>query len=208
VLEDSLSWFALHVRMHEYHNIEKALDSKGYEVFAPTYEPKAKRRRRARVPLFPGYLFCSLDPRQRTPVLTVPGVIRILGLGHSVCPVPTQEIESLRRTVDSGLPLESIRLLEPGEPVVVQSGPLAGVKGVVVYHKGSYRVVITVSALNDRAVAVEVDRSALISLKASSVTQEPQMSTNLASHEASSGVVEDSIFGGFSETTSLRSCIL
>ena len=41
------------------------------------------------------------------------------------------------------------------QPVEVQTGPLSGVRGVVVYHKGRYRVVITVSALNNRAVAVE-----------------------------------------------------
>jgi transcription antitermination factor NusG len=206
--------------MHEYYNVEKALHCKGYEVFAPTYEPartKAKRAR-ARVALFPGYLFCSLDPYQRTPVLTVPGVIRILGVGAGagVIPVPASEIESLRRTVDSGLPLEAVRLLEPGEPVEVQTGPLAGVKGVVVYHKGSYRVVITVSALNDRAVAVEVDRSALLVVKPECAVQEPQMNTSIAGRETLSGfdrglvedcLVENSVFGSYREASILRSVL-
>jgi transcription antitermination factor NusG len=214
VFEEYASWFALHVRMHDYHNVEKALHCKGYEVFAPTYEPPrvaARRQRRARVALFPGYLFCSLDPRQRTPVLTVPGVINILGLGSTITPVPASEIESLRRTVKSGLPLESVRLLEPGEPVEVQSGPLAGVKGAVVYHKGKYRVVITVSALNDRAVAVEVDRLALITLKDQPSTQLERLNASLLDRERFAGVdgslvedgrAEDSVFGSYREPTS------
>ena len=215
MFEEYASWFAVHVRMHDYHNVEKALHCKGYEVFAPTYEPprvspavRARRQRRARVALFPGYLFCSLDPRQRTPVLTVPGVISILGLGSTITPVPASEIESLRRTVHSGLPLESVRLLEPGEPVEVQSGPLAGVKGAVVYHKGKYRVVISVSALNDRAVAVEVDRSALTILKDQPSTQLELLNASLLDPGACTGVdveeglVENSPPEGYREAMS------
>jgi transcriptional antiterminator RfaH len=163
-IQTSPPWFALHVRMHDHGRVETALHHKGYDVFAPTYlttRVAAGRERPVQKPLFPGYLFCSLDPQYRLPVLTVPGVIRILGLGTSVTPVPTDEIESIRRTVNSGLPFEPFRLLEPGELVEVQSGPLAGIKGVVVYHKGKYRVVVTVTALNDRAVSVEVDRAAI-----------------------------------------------
>ena len=217
---EALSWFALHVRMHEYYNVEKALHSKGYEVFAPTHDPARTkaRRARARVALFPGYLFCSLDPYQRTPVLTVPGVIRILGVGGGagVIPVPASEIESLRRTVNSGLPLEAVRLLEPGEPVEVQTGPLSGVRGVVVYHKGKYRVVITVSALNNRAVAVEVDRSALVTVTSEPAAPEPQMNVSIAGREALSGfdrglvedcLVENSVFGSYREASLFRTVL-
>lgn len=161
-------WFALHIRMHDHENVETALQHKGYDVLAPSYiatrVSSTGRERHTRRPLFPGYLFCSLDPGYRLGVLTVPGVIRILGMGSSVTPVPTHEIEAIRRTVASGLPVEPFRLLQPGELVEVKSGPLAGVKGTVVYHKGKYRVVITVSALNNRAVSVEVDRTILTRL--------------------------------------------
>jgi transcription antitermination factor NusG len=175
--QQATPWFALHIRMHDHANVETALNHKGYDVFAPSYVAtriSSGREKHTRTPLFPGYLFCSLDPQHRLPVLKVPGVIRILGLGGSVTPVPTHEIESIRRTITSGLPFESFRLLEPGEPVEVKSGPLAGVKGMVVYHKGKYRVVITVTALNDRAVSVEVDRAALAHIDAPALAM-PQM---------------------------------
>jgi transcription antitermination factor NusG len=89
--------------------------------------------------------------------ISVPGVIRILGNGDALTPVPTDEIESIRRAVASGLPVEPFDLLRPGEPVQVQTGPLAGIKGEVVYHKGKHRLLIRVSALNHQAVSVEVD---------------------------------------------------
>jgi transcription antitermination factor NusG len=156
-------WFALHIRMHDHANVETALQHKGYEVLSPYYvatrTTPGGREKQVRTPLFPGYLFCSLDPRYRLGVLTVPGVKRILGMGSSMTPVPAYEIEAIRVTINSGLPFEPFQMLEPGEVVEVQRGPLAGVKGIVVYHKGKHRVVITVSALSNRAVSVEVDRA-------------------------------------------------
>jgi transcription antitermination factor NusG len=159
---DPNPWFALHIRIYRQESVETALRHKGYEVFAPSYIARrivAGRERQFPAPLFPGYLFCSLDPHHRLPVLTVPGVIGILGTTHTPTSIPAEEIEAIRRTIFSGLPFEPFQLLRPGEPVQVQRGPLAGVKGVVVHHKGGCRLVIRVTALNDRAVSVEVDQS-------------------------------------------------
>jgi transcription antitermination factor NusG len=169
--ELSAAWFAIHIRMHDHARIETALQHKGFEVLSPYYFPTriradGHRKRTRKTPLFPGYLFCSLDPRDRMGVLMVPGVKQILGIGATVTPVPAAEIEAVRLTLASGLPIEPCRLadLEPGELVEVLSGPLTGVRGTVVYHKGKHRVVITVSALSNRAVAVEVDRDLLKSI--------------------------------------------
>lgn len=164
---NSISWFALHIRIYKHENVETSLRNKGFEVFAPTYIAKrvlAGRERQTPAPLFPGYLFCALDTRQRLPVLTVPGVIRILGTGNVLTEVPVEEIEAIRRTISSGLPVEPFDWLQPGEPVLVQKGPLAGIRGEVVYHKGKHRLVIRVAALNDRAVSVEVDQSTVTRL--------------------------------------------
>jgi len=51
----------------------------------------------------------------------------------------------------------------PGEVVLVKSGPLAGVEGVVVLVKGSTRVIVSIGLLN-RGVSAEVDASCLESL--------------------------------------------
>jgi transcription antitermination factor NusG len=155
-------WFAVHIRIYKKEIVQQSLRHKGFEVFAPSYTARrvvAGRERKFAAPLFPGYLFCALDPRYRLPVLTVPGVIGILGNTFTPTPIPAEEIEAIRRTVVSGLPFEPFHLLQPGEPVQVQTGPLAGVKGVVVHYKGKCRLVIRVTALNDRAVSVEVDQS-------------------------------------------------
>ena len=159
---NSIPWFALHIRIYKNDSVEASLRNKGFEVFAPSYMAKrvvAGRERQIPAPLFPGYMFCSLDAAERLPVLTIPGVIKILGTRTALTVIPAEEIETIRRAIASGLPLEPFDLLQPGEPVEVQSGPLAGIRGEVVYHKGRHRVVIRITALNDRAVSVEMDQA-------------------------------------------------
>jgi transcription antitermination factor NusG len=161
---NSLPWFALHIRIYQNDSVKASLHNKGFEVFAPSYTARrvvAGHERQIPAPLFPGYMFCTLDAAEPLPVLKIPGVIRILGTGSALTVIPAEEIEAIRRTVASGLPLEPLTLLQPGEPVQVRRGPLAGIRGEVVYHKGKRRLVIRVSALNDRAVSIEVDQTSV-----------------------------------------------
>ena len=160
-------WFAVHTRMHNQGQVETTLRYKGYDVFGPTHAVTRRiggREKIVQKPLFPAYLFCSLDPQHRLPVLTVPGVISILGVGNVPTPVDTEVIEAIRRAVASGLPLEPFRLMQPGEPVRVKHGPLEGIEGTFVNYRGRSRLVIVVKALNDRSVSVEMDRSAVTPL--------------------------------------------
>jgi transcriptional antiterminator NusG len=157
----SIQWFAVHIRTYHHGKVETSLRNKGYEVFAPSYDVArivAGRERKIAAPLFPGYIMSAFDPGYRLPVLTVPGVIRILGTSTALTPISEMEIEAIRRTIASGLNYEPIESFQPGEPVQVQKGPLAGIRGEVVYHKGKHRLVIKIAALNDRAVSVEVDQ--------------------------------------------------
>src|SRR5215471_16772080 len=98
-------WYALQV----YQRLEKItallLNQKGFDLFLPTYTVKRRWSDRVKVveqPLFPGYLFCRLDARQRwLPVLTTPGVMSIVGTGKEPIAIPESEIEAVRRIVRS-----------------------------------------------------------------------------------------------------------
>src|SRR5580658_9868847 len=119
---DSVPWFALHVRIYKHDGVEISLRNKGFEVFAPRYTARrvvAGRERQVQAPLFPGYLFCALDALEPLPVLTIPGVIRILGTGNALTAVSAGELDAVRRTIASGLPVEPLDSFQPGEPVQV-----------------------------------------------------------------------------------------
>lgn len=163
---EMLRWYVVHLRMRSHATVENTLIQLGYQIFAPKYCPAQPRRRSKALeaPLFPGYIFCSLDPQYQLPVLMVPGVIGILGTRYSPTPVLPQEIDAIQRTVAVGLPFKPIQDLCPGDRVLVENGPLRGVEGVVANYKSPWTLIVTVTLLN-RSVAIELDSSTVVKLQ-------------------------------------------
>ena len=112
------------------------------------------------LPLFPGYLFCRFDVRERMPILSVPGVLSILGFGKEPVPIPESEIAAIDIVLRSELPAEPCGTPREGEAVIVRSGPLAGVEGLLVKQKNASRLVVSISMVQ-RSVLVEVDLDAI-----------------------------------------------
>jgi transcription antitermination factor NusG len=155
----ALAWFALQVRTRHETAIAGFLQSKGYEQFLPLYSVKKRWSDRVRVieaPLFPGYLFCRLDPQYRLPVLKTPGVIQIVGYNRVPAPIEETEIQGIQTLVASGLPTQPWPFLAAGDPVQIESGSLRGLKGIVVKLKENSRLVVSITLLR-RSVAVEID---------------------------------------------------
>ncbi|MBZ5678031.1 MAG: NusG-like protein [Acidobacteriia bacterium] len=155
-------WYALQVRAGMEKIASAALGGKGYEDFLPLYAVQRRwsdRVKEVEVPIFPGYLFCRFDPLDRlVPVLTTPGVSRIVSAGRTPIPVVEEEIEALHRIVHSGLVAEPWPFLSAGCHIAIDRGPLAGLDGVLTRLDGGHRLVVSVSLLQ-RSVAVQVDRA-------------------------------------------------
>jgi transcription termination/antitermination protein NusG len=151
------NWFALRVRPKHEKTVATNLSKLGFDDYVPL--KKVRRRWSDRIkeldePLFPGYIFCSFTYSDRLRVLNLTGVESIVG------GVNDSEIEAVRRLVASGKPLSHLPFLRIGQCVSIDSGPLAGIRGVVLRDENAWRVVVSVEAL-DRSIAVEVDREVL-----------------------------------------------
>lgn len=156
-------WFALRLRSN-YERVAGAhLRERGYEQFAPCYKMEKRWSDRKKLMdqfLFPGYVFCRFDPNDRLPILTVPGVVDIIGFGKSPEPIPDSEIERVRRLVDSGLLVTPHPYVRVGQAVLIERGPLSGVEGILVEVKGKTRLVVSINLLQ-RSVSAEVDRNSI-----------------------------------------------
>ena len=151
-------WFALRVKARQEWRIRETLQIKGYELFLPT---RASRNGdQSRAPLFPGYLFCRVDPRFRLPILVTPGVIGFVGHGKTPVAISDEEVHQVRMIVNSGLPRESIPVVTTGDRVQVIDGVLQGLEGILVREKSEWRVVVSIFLLQ-RSVAVDIDRESL-----------------------------------------------
>jgi transcriptional antiterminator NusG len=150
-----VDWFAVRVKSNRERVTSLGLAGKGYEVFLPEYvRDKSGGSPRAN-PLFPGYLFCRFDVNRRLPVLTVPGVVHIVGVGKTPLPISEDEIRSLRVVVSASLPIKAEVYLV-GDKVQIEDGPIAGASGVIVGEK-SQRLLVSITLLQ-RSVSVALPR--------------------------------------------------
>jgi transcription antitermination factor NusG len=135
--------------------------NKGFEEFLPTYQSCRRwsdRFKAIEVPLFPGYVFCRINPQQRLPILTIPGALNFVGIANTPAPIEDAEITAIQSAVSSGLLAEPCAFLEIGQRVKIERGPLAGLDGLLIEVRQQYRVVISVTLLR-RSVAVEIDQA-------------------------------------------------
>jgi transcription antitermination factor NusG len=157
----SSQWFALRVKSNCEKTVATVVRHKGFEEFLPFYQSCHRwsdRLKSVELPLFPGYIFCRIDPNFRLPILTIPGALHFIGIGKVPVPIDDSEIAAIQRAVRSGLPAEPWEHLEVGQLVRLDEGPLAGLEGILVETRKQYRVVVSVSLLK-RAVAVEIERN-------------------------------------------------
>jgi transcription antitermination factor NusG len=155
----SYPWFALQVRTGYENLVTEHLGAKDYEWFLPLY--KCRRRWSDRFkdierPLFPGYVFCQLNPLNRLPILITPGVVRIVGMGKVPVPIDETEIAAIQAAVKSGLPSQPWPFLQIGQRVRIDYGPLCGLDGVLLDFRGHHRLVLSVTLLQ-RSIALQVE---------------------------------------------------
>ena len=152
-------WYAVRVRSNFERNVSTVLDHKGVEQFLPTYRSRrvwTDRVKTVDVPLFPGYVFCRIPLDERNRVVTTDGVVGFVGAGRLPIPVSNMEIEAIRTLVQAQAPAQPWPFLKIGQTVRIGHGSLAGIEGILVRVKNSWRLVVSVTLL-ERSVAVEID---------------------------------------------------
>lgn len=157
--EDSAAnWWVLFTKSRQ----EKALASELLSNRIPFYLPLVAqdhfyqgRRRTAHLPLFSGYLFLFASEDER---------MRMLGFTRRLLQMINvtdqsqlrQDLQHVRRLIDSGAPLTVEQRLQPGAKVRVKSGTLQGMEGTITSRRSGTRLLIAVHFLQS-GVSIEID---------------------------------------------------
>lgn len=158
------AWYALRLAANREFKVQAALDALEIASFLPCWTEKVKWTDREKLvtrPLFPGYVFIASECREDLlAALRVPGVVQLLPNSFNPAPVGDNEIEDVRRVVALKLNARPAEFIS-GQQVVIDSGPLAGIKGTVVRTRGECHVVVSIEMLR-RSIRVELDSDTLI----------------------------------------------
>jgi transcription antitermination factor NusG len=146
--------------------VERLLTQKGYQCLLPTYKQKRKWSDRVveiESPLFPSYIFCQFSEEVFGKAIQTQGVTRIVGFGGKPTEVEIEEVEALQALAGSGLLRDPWVYIPVGTRVVVQTGPLAGVEGIICPQGEKQRLIISVTLLQ-RSVAIHLDEETVLSV--------------------------------------------
>ncbi len=146
-------WVAFYTLSRREKDLMRKLEAADVPFFAPLVARRLHspggRTRTSHVPLFPGYVFSRVDDDQRRAALATNTIARWLPIADEA--LLLEDLRAIKRLIDTEQPLTPEARLEPGQPVRVRSGPLAGLEGVVVKRRGSERLVVAVRFLNQGA---------------------------------------------------------
>ncbi len=151
------TWWVLYTRPRQ----EKSLARQLLKLQIPFYLPVVTSRNRIRgrilesqLPLFPNYLFLRAGADERLAALDTRRVVRSLA-------VPQQarfqeDLSRVRQLLLAGLPVRPEDRLVPGTTVKIRSGPLAGLRGVILRTSTGQRFVVQIDFIQ-RGASVLLD---------------------------------------------------
>jgi transcription antitermination factor NusG len=155
---DEPRWYAVYTCANREKRVAEQFTERSIEHFLPLYETVRQwkdRRVRVQSPLFPGYIFVNHILRKRLQILSVSGVVRLVGFNSIAAALPPREIESLREGLRRPVRAEPHPYLTTGERVQILRGPFEGFQGILQRRRGQLRVVLSIDLIK-RSMAVEV----------------------------------------------------
>ena len=164
--QKSGKWYAVHTRSRFEKKVYDGILGKSIEVFLPRMQVMSRRKDRRKkilVPLLPGYVFVhtNLDPEEYLNILKTVGVVRLVGFEGKPVPARDEEINSLMILNGTDRTVQNRSFMNIGDRVMVMEGPLKGLVGFYLRHKGQEDKVVVSIELLHRSLEVDIEDWAL-----------------------------------------------
>lgn len=157
-----LFWFVAHTKPRREKKLVEYCQRHQLAAILPCYQSAHKYRGKVvtfQKPLFPGYVFLQLEPRQKNLVLQSDHLANLLEVFDQE--IFDRQLKDILLAVETDLEVKLAPTIGEGMRVRIKSGPLQGLEGWVEQRYGMTTVLLRLSFLN-QAAAVKVDADQLI----------------------------------------------
>lgn len=153
------AWSVLHVKPNCEKLVANYLLHRDISFYLPLYSKKTRvgyfqRIRTTEVPLFRGYICFALKKQEHHLLYDSKKLVRIIEVTDQKTFV--EEMQAVDRAIRSGEDLMVTPGLTPGRKVLILSGPLQGLEGVVVKRRKQSQLALSVTMFN-QSVLVKLD---------------------------------------------------
>jgi transcription antitermination factor NusG len=151
-------WHVLHLIANHEKRVAQHLAVRSIEHYLPLYAERSRwtdRMVTLERPLFPGYVFVRFPEEARISVISIPGVLRMLGRDQRDT-VSEAEMARIREGLAKGCIMRPHSSVPVGSSVRVLRGVFEGSEGVVTEFRRQCQVVMALSSTG-RCFSLEVD---------------------------------------------------
>ena len=151
------NWYVIHTKPRQEQRALSNLQQQGYQCYLPMIAIEKLSRERLHVieePLFPRYLFISLDASRYgqnwSPIRSTWGVSGLVSFGSEPAKINSGLIDLLRKQ-EQGLSEDPQRLFSEGESLLVADGPFAGLQAIFQMNSGENRAMVLIELMGKSA---------------------------------------------------------
>jgi transcriptional antiterminator RfaH len=154
------SWYVIRAKIWHEERAASNFSAWGVEAYVP-WLPSGPNRKRAE-PLFPGYLFALFESNLLGKAGFTRGTLGIVKFGGTPAMVDESVIQLLKNRTAAQEPLPAPLMLQPGDPVMIHTGPLRNLIGIFERDlQASERVHVLLSYIAS-PIRVEIPRSYIV----------------------------------------------
>ena len=155
VVENENNWFAFRTKSRAEKKVFERLLVAGYDSYLPLKTEIrlwSDRKKKVIVPLISSFVFVNCSVKDFNKILSIQGIVSVLKFLTKPAVIKNEEIENLKILI-SNFDVSSIEITKKiyiGDYIEVIKGPFKGLTGISVTIKGNHRVLIEVTALENK----------------------------------------------------------
>ena len=151
-------WHALQVRPHFERIVAVRLCERDTEAYLPLRKVARNGMHPSEAPLFPGYVFFKYDEMADASFSDVPGAVSVVRRTDGINIIPEHQITDLRRILAAGVSVQPWPFTSQGRIVMVQTGPMSGVTGILVDSTDRRLLVLSIPLIR-RSIVIKINES-------------------------------------------------
>ena len=157
------NWIAVYTKSRHEQVVVNELNKININSYCPMFKERRQwsdRKKWVNFPLFRSYVFANIELKDSIYILKTIGVNSIVKFQDKISIIPDQVIENIKNIIEGGFKVEKADYFIKGDEVIVTSGPLKGLDGIVLDLKGDSKIIMKIEAIK-QALSVEISSGQL-----------------------------------------------
>lgn len=156
-MTNSENWYILKTKNKKEKKVVSLLNENNIETMLPLYTVYRKwsdRLKKIKTPLFANYVFVKRNSANRNDVFLSDDIINYLYIAKNIAKLQPVEITNIKRLCESENEIEVIvnnNGFTKGDEIIIDAGPMMGMKGIIANEKGRNYLMISFPTLNSFA---------------------------------------------------------